>query len=257
MVGNKHIEEIFTKSQHSIADHPKLVKNLRKVYDQIEDVDSFYQHFIKCFKCLLIHGERETAVNLCLDFAAKFATSFELEKDPEEEDGECHPFYEKLFDFLLSHHNVKSQAVRFRVCQFINRMLEELNESACISAELFEKIYDAMLERIQDRIASVRVQAVIALQRLQDPTNKECPVIKVTCVINVFTSLFKKKCFTLVQALVFHLERDPHPEVRRAVLKALGCNYFTLEFVLVRLRDVKDLVRRQAYIFISERYVEE
>jgi hypothetical protein len=36
-----------------------------------------------------------------------------------------------------------------------------------------------MLERIQDRIASVRVQAVVALQRLQDPSNKECPVIKV------------------------------------------------------------------------------
>ena len=36
-----------------------------------------------------------------------------------------------------------------------------------------------MLERIQDRIACVRVQAVVAMQRLQDPTNKECPVIKV------------------------------------------------------------------------------
>ena len=55
------------------------------------------------------------------------------------------------------------------------------------------------------------------------------------------------------QALVFHLERDPHPEVRRAVLRALGCNYFTLDFVLQRLRDVKDSVRRQAYIFVSER----
>ncbi len=63
----------------------------------------------------------------------------------------------------------------------------------------------------------------------------------------------QRKC-VCIQALVFHLERDPHPEVRRAVLKALGCNYFTLEFVLERLRDVKDLVRRQAYIFISERY---
>ncbi|XP_057377036.1 condensin complex subunit 3-like [Daphnia carinata] len=232
MVGNRLIAEIFNKSQHSVADHPKLLKHLRKVYDQIDDVDTFFQDFVDCLKCLLIHGERQTAVNLCLDFSAKFATSFELEKDPDEDDADCHPFYEKLFDFILSKHNVRSQAVRFRVCQFINRLLEELSESASINAELFEKIYDAMLERIQDRIASVRVQAVVALQRLQDPTNKECPVIK---------------------ALVFHLERDPHPEVRRAVLKALGCNYFTLEFVLIRLRDVKDLVRRQAYIFISER----
>lgn len=232
MVGNRLIAEIFNKSQHSVADHPKLLKHLRKVYDQIDDLDTFFQDFVDCLKCLLIHGERQTAVNLCLDFSAKFATSFELEKEPDEDDAECHPFYEKLFNFILSNHNVRSQAVRFRVCQFINRMLEEFNESACISADLFDKIYDAMLERIQDRIAAVRVQAVVALQRLQDPTNKECPVIK---------------------ALVFHLERDPHPEVRRAVLKALGCNYFTLEFVLVRLRDVKDLVRRQAYIFISER----
>lgn len=179
MVGNKHIAQIFNNSQQSAADHPKLVKTLRKVYDQFENQDAFLQHFINCFKCALVHGERETAVNLCLDFAAKFATSFELgNEDP---DAACHPFYEGLFEFLLSHHNVKSQAVRFRVCQFINRLLEELSESASINAELFDKIYDAMLERIQDRIASVRVQAVVALQRLQDPTNKECPVIKV-CV---------------------------------------------------------------------------
>ena len=183
MVGHKQIAHIFNCSQQSAGDHPKLVKTLRKVHDQYEDQDAFLQHFINCFKCALVHGEREVAVNLSLDFAATFATSFEQGND--DPDAVCHPFYEGLFDFLLSNHNVKSQAVRFRVCQFINRLLEELSESASINAELFEKIYDAMLERIQDRIASVRVQAVVALQRLQDPTNKECPVIKVS------TSLLK------------------------------------------------------------------
>lgn len=177
MRDGRHIAIVFNRSQDSAADHPKLVKSLRKVYDQFEDQTDFFNHFINCLKCALVHGERETSVNLCLDFAAKFATSFEV--DNEDPESVCHPFYEGLFEFLLSHHNVKSQAVRFRVCQFINRLLEELNESASINAELFDKIYDAMLERIQDRIASVRVQAVIALQRLQDPTNKECPVIKV------------------------------------------------------------------------------
>lgn len=149
----------------------------------------------------MIHGERETAVNLCLDFAAKFATTFENENARDDPEAACHPFYEGLFEFLLANHNVKGVAVRFRVCQFINRLLEELSESASINADLFEKIYDAvrpytlfifkflnidqllscfqMLERIQDRIACVRVQAVVAMQRLQDPTNKECPVIKV------------------------------------------------------------------------------
>merc|ERR1740128_178700 len=188
------------------------------------------QHFLECFKLVLIHGQRENSINLCLDFIAKFAASYEVGNEDPDESG--HPFYEGLFDFLLVNHNVKSQSVRFRVCQFINRLLDQHSESASINGDLFDRIYEAMVERVQDRIASVRVQAVIALQRLQDPTNKECPVIK---------------------ALVFHLERDPHPEVRRAVLRALGCNYFTLNFVLERLQDVNDTVRSQAYTFISER----
>jgi len=171
------IHSIFNKSQHSAADHPKLAKNLRKVYDQCNSQEEFLTTFIDCLKRVLIHGERESSVNFCLDFAAKFAASFEVGNEDSEES--CHPFYMGLFQFLLKNHNVKSQAVRFRVCQFINRIFDDLSESASINADLFDEIYDAMLERIQDRIASVRVQAVIALQRLQDPSNKECPIIKV------------------------------------------------------------------------------
>ncbi len=172
------VPTIFHRSQQSAADHPKLIKYLRKTYDQCGDHEDFLETFINCLKHALVHGERESSVNYCLDFAAKFVASYELNnEDPEES---CHPFYMGLFKFLLSHHNVKSQAVRFRVAQFINRILDELSESASINADLFDQIYDAMLERIQDRIASIRVQAVIALQRLQDPSNKECPVIKVT-----------------------------------------------------------------------------
>merc|ERR1740128_1051807 len=135
------------------------------------------QHFLECFKLVLIHGQRENSINLCLDFIAKFAASYEVGNEDPDESG--HPFYEGLFDFLLVNHNVKSQSVRFRVCQFINRLLDQHSESASINGDLFDRIYEAMVERVQDRIASVRVQAVIALQRLQDPTNKECPVIKV------------------------------------------------------------------------------
>lgn len=177
----KNIGGIFSKSQLSAADHNKFIKHLKKIYDAEEDNDEFLSNFIDCLKVALVHGERENSVNLVLDFAAKFAASFEVGNENPEDS--CHPFYEGLFDFLLNNHNVKSQAVRFRVCQFINRLLDELNESASINSDLFDRIYEAMLERVQDRIASVRVQAVIALQRLQDPTNKDCPVIKVKNLI--------------------------------------------------------------------------
>lgn len=35
-----------------------------------------------------------------------------------------------------------------------------------------------MLFCFEDKVAAVRAQAVMALQRLQDPTNHKCPVIK-------------------------------------------------------------------------------
>lgn len=53
-----------------------------------------------------------------------------------------------------------------------------MGEEAVIDDELYSNIYDTMLHRLQDKIPSVRVQAVLALARLQDPRNKECPVIK-------------------------------------------------------------------------------
>lgn len=53
-----------------------------------------------------------------------------------------------------------------------------MGEEAVIDDELYSNIYDTMLHRLQDKVPSVRVQAVLALARLQDPRNKECPVIK-------------------------------------------------------------------------------
>ena len=53
-----------------------------------------------------------------------------------------------------------------------------MGEEASIDDDLYSKIYDAMLQRLMDKIPNVRVQAILALGRLQDPKNKECPVIK-------------------------------------------------------------------------------
>lgn len=53
-----------------------------------------------------------------------------------------------------------------------------MGEEAVIDDELYSNIYDTMLHRLQDKVPNVRVQAVLALARLQDPRNKECPVIK-------------------------------------------------------------------------------
>ncbi|XP_065557176.1 condensin complex subunit 3-like isoform X3 [Artemia franciscana] len=89
-----------------------------------------------------------------------------------------------------------------------------------------------MLERLRDRVAGIRVQAVFALQRLQEPSNKECPVIR---------------------AFVHHLKKDPNADVRRAILMNIASCVITLPHILDRCRDINESVRKQAYILIADK----
>lgn len=49
-------------------------------------------------------------------------------------------------------------------------------ENALIDDDLFDKLNKAMFIRLKDKIPNVRIQAVLALSRLQDPKDDECPV---------------------------------------------------------------------------------
>ncbi|ELT89300.1 hypothetical protein CAPTEDRAFT_225765 [Capitella teleta] len=149
-------------------------------------------------------------------------------EDPteDEEDDEMPGFLLKLFDFLLEHHGACDKAVRFRCCQIINKLLSNLGDDAQIDDDLYDRIYEGMLQRLKDKIPVVRQHAVLALSRLQDPTDNACPVI---------------------DAYIFLLGCDNNPEVRRSVLSCIAASTKTLPSILERTRDVKDLVRRLAY----------
>ncbi|KAL0123746.1 hypothetical protein PUN28_005921 [Cardiocondyla obscurior] len=141
------------------------------------------------------------------------------------------PFLEKLFKFLLSNHNAKDKGVRFRICFFLNMLLNSMGDNAFIDDSLCDQITVNMMERLLDKSPKVREQAVFALYRLQDPSDDECPVIKM---------------------YVFHVLKDPNADVRKAVLTTMGKNQKTLQAALTRTRDIDDSVRKKAYEFISK-----
>ena len=141
------------------------------------------------------------------------------------------PFLTKLFDFLLTNHCARDIGVRFRICHFLNMLLNSLGDQAFIDDVLCDKITTSMMKRLMDKSPKIRAQAVFALQRLQDPTDDQCPVIKV---------------------YIFHASKDPNAMVRKAVLKSMGKNQSTLQVVLRRTRDVDETVRKAAYDFISK-----
>ena len=55
-----------------------------------------------------------------------------------------------------------------------------MGEDASIDDELYQKIYDNMLERLKDKNDDIRGQAVTALQRLQVRTD----VLMLFCLVN-------------------------------------------------------------------------
>ncbi|XP_032656704.1 condensin complex subunit 3 isoform X2 [Chelonoidis abingdonii] len=129
-------------------------------------------------------------------------------------------------------HSANSHAVRLRVCQLVNKLLGSMPENAQIDDDLFDKINEAMLIRLKDKIPNVRLQAVLALARLQDPNDENCPVV------NVYNAL---------------LENDSNAEVRRAVLSCIAPSAKTLPKIVGRTMDVKEAVRKLAYEVLAEK----
>ncbi|KAG7261584.1 hypothetical protein CRUP_019230 [Coryphaenoides rupestris] len=158
MTADNEIEmkEIFTRAQKGHNNKAKL----------LEDKTLFHDEFIHYLKYAMVVYKREPAVENVIEFVAKFASSFqtpsksdkegeketgEEEEDDDDDDEEDHPFLNFIFNFLLESHKANSHAVRFRVCQLINRLLGSMAENAQIDDDLFDNIHQAMLVRVTDK----------------------------------------------------------------------------------------------------------
>lgn len=109
-------------------------------------------------------------------------------------------------------------------------ILNALGAEAALDDLICDNIMEYMLARIRDVAPSVRVQAILALQRLQVPDNPDDPVLR---------------------AYQFHLCSDPSPRVRQAVITSMGRNYSTIPYILDRLWDIDEKVRRHTYLHMS------
>ncbi|XP_043273023.1 condensin complex subunit 3 [Venturia canescens] len=226
VVGIMH--DAFTAVQYSKTSHQAQQKRLKKLYSKV-DHDVFAEEYIKCLRVPLTVGKKHPHVENTLSFAVQFATS--LYTPIENMSEHMCPFLMHIFDFILSHHTAKDLAVRFRLCHLLTMLLNAMGDDAFIEDSLCDRITSSMMERLLDRSPKVRAQAALALQRLQDPTDENCQVIRM---------------------YIFHLSKDPSSDVRKAILSAIAKNQKALPVVLKRTRDVDEGVRKMAYAFISK-----
>ncbi|NXS10886.1 CND3 protein, partial [Neodrepanis coruscans] len=228
------VREAFQLAQKPHQNHAKLVMALKSTYAQLDNKEDFHEKFINFLKYAMIIYRREPAVEQVINFAAKFVTSFcqMEEEDGSEEGEEDNLLLNCMFKFLLESHDANSQAVRFRTCQLVNKILGNMPENAQIDDDLFDRINEAMLIRVNDKFSNVKIQAVLALSRLQDPKDQNCPVV------NIYTTL---------------LENDPNSEVRRAVLSCIAPSARTLPVIVSRTMDVREAVRKLTYEVLAEK----
>ncbi|NXA31353.1 CND3 protein, partial [Eudromia elegans] len=227
------IQEAFQLAQKPHQNLAKLVVALKRTYNQVEDKQDFHEKFIHFLKYPMIIYNREPAVEQLTNFVAKFVTSFyQVEENGSGDGGEDNELLNYVFNFLLESHDASSHAVRFRACQLVNKLLGNMPENAQIDDDLFDKINEAMLIRLKDKYSNVRIQAVLALSRLQDPKDENCPVV------NVYNTL---------------LEKDSNSEVRRAVLSCIAPSERTLSKIVGRTMDVKETIRKLAYEVLAEK----
>lgn len=120
--------------------------------------------------------------------------------------------------------------IRYRLCQFVNMLLNALGLEAALDDNICDEILSYMMNRLRDISPNVRLQAIVALQRLQCPENPNDPVVK---------------------AYQFHLSADPSSKVRQSVITSMGRNFNTIPFIIERLWDIDEKVRRHTYLHMS------
>ncbi|OON18857.1 HEAT repeat protein, partial [Opisthorchis viverrini] len=179
-------------------------------------------------------GDRTPYRERTIDFITKFALFCGKSDNDGPVDTLNNRLLLRLFVFCMRYNECPNPAVRFRCVQIIHKLLEGIGENGVIPDELYQGLQDILLRRVQDVKSVVRVQAIQALSRMQDPTTTDCPA---------------------VESFIWLSRHDPTTEVRRAALAAMVLTTKTLPSLIERCRDVSDTVRRTAYKILTDRNV--
>ncbi|KAG8627712.1 hypothetical protein KVT40_003585 [Elsinoe batatas] len=257
----KHIGAIFSDSQKSTTGHRKLVINLRKIQesccyeptskkgrqdDQFDEED-FNNEFLRCILRLLPIRKSEAAGDRVVRFLGVFLRVASdkdnaLLADPQDEDTTTLPetptsrLSNLVFSALLQFFNTKDKVVRFRATQITSHMINILD---ALDDQLYHVLRLALLKRIHDKEASVRMHAIYGLTRLAADVESSEP--------EASDSEDDSGAAGVLEKLLILLQNDPSAEVRRSLLLNLPLVPKTLPYLLERARDQDAATRRALF----------
>lgn len=264
----------FGQAQHTLANHRKNIVALHRQHHACATVaeetprglrlvgeKAFNDAFLGCLNRVLGVKRGVANADRCIKFVAAYSSyaqeQFRMaaahekraqqghageddqneEDDDEEEDTPATRFVTILLRHLLRGFGAKNKSVRLRCCQSVALLINGLES---VDDDLFETLKKSLLVRLRDKESSVRVQAVIALAKLQGGE-----VDGGDDTVGASGSTQQQPITSLI---VHALRHDPSAEVRRAALFNLTPSAATLPYILERLQDVDVLNRRCVYL---------
>ena len=239
---------VFNEAQNGKQFHNRQLTLLSQTFEEwSSSLNDFFETFFGLVQRILIVLKREPATERLVEFIARFAVStipkrsrtdeIEDESSSEEETEE-----DKIFDNfahlllmrLMGFNEARDKAVRFRVAQMVAKILSYARDDPAvkINSSILDDVSETLLALLYDRYPSVRTQAALGLSFFQDPNDPDCQI---------------------TNALAWSMENDSSAEVRRCIVLNLVLTGLTLNLVIGRTRDVSDVVRRSAFIILSEK----
>ncbi|KAF9508646.1 hypothetical protein BS47DRAFT_1320578 [Hydnum rufescens UP504] len=249
------IAPIFMQCQHSLAPHKKNVIQLAKIHMSCADVweevpprgirltgekafnDRFFDMVNRVFPIKKGVSNADRIIKFVGAFIMHIAQKATKEKEQQKQDGneddEDTPtsrLVAALLKHLIKGFQAKDKIVRFRVVQIVAELIFSLGE---MDEDLYMTLRASLLERVRDKETPVRLQAVIALARLQrgeegsDDSGEDQE--------------------NLTDVLIDVLQYDPVAEVRRAALINIIPSPPTMLAILSRTRDEDNTMRKIVY----------
>jgi condensin complex subunit 3 len=222
------IMHVLGDCQRSVAGHKRGLTSVLAAMGKVDTMGAFMQYFTPALDRILVVFKREPGVERLVKFVGLMATH-SVKKHAEQRD----QFLDSLLRYLMVRSTTRDKAVRFRCCQLVATVLHALDPEAEIAEDLFDEVEASMLLRSRDKIPVVRVQAIMALSRLQTE-EADCPV----------TEEFERI-----------LRTDSSKDARKAVLNELAVSPRSRDLVLERMHDVSPEVRKEAYGVVKSKFL--
>ncbi|KAJ6516489.1 nuclear condensing complex subunit [Mycena sanguinolenta] len=243
------IPRIFEQVQTSTANHQKNFVVLHKLHSEAASAKKLAgeREFEAIFQDMVARVLPVKKGEAAADRVSKFIGGYtkylnERAADEREDDSDSDStdtdttasrFTFRLLKFLLRGFQAKDKFVRYRVIYITGEMIIGLGE---LDLDIYNDLQKALVDRLHDREAMVRLQVVFALSKLvaseEDEPSEVSPGDSEP---------------TLLQVLIDTLSHDPSLEVRRATLVNIPVNSISLPALLARARDTETTIRKLLY----------